>query len=399
MADRAPLLARVFDELPVGIAIIDPDLRLRDCNPIWVTFVETFTETTSNDIVPGRTLWEISPATADYLEPLLRRVLKGEKIRRDGIRLEKGGLVTYWDLFFEPLYEGGEITGVIDITTEATSRVRSAQLAAEREATFRQIFEATSDAVIITDPETSLVVEANPACCRMHGYTHDEFVGLHPTTFIHPNSHYLFAEYEATTRAGRTFRSRATDVRKDGTLIPIEVSGSMGDYGGRQMLIAVVRDISEQLRSEAALEEAAKERALEVGMLLEVSNNIASTRDIGVLLDLVLERLRPVIAYSAAAVMVLDDDDSLRLLKYRGPREKTTWDGPQPLASMPFCEKVIRRRLPNVISNAYTADNEAAEYRKWQRRGGEDLPLHSRSWMGIPLLVNDNPIGLIGFTH
>ena len=76
------------------------------------------------------------------------------------------------------------------------------------------------------------MVEANPACCRMHGYTHDEFVGLHPTAFVHPDSLHLFAEYIEATKAGRPFRTRAMDVKKDGTPIQIEVSGSMGDYGG-----------------------------------------------------------------------------------------------------------------------------------------------------------------------
>jgi PAS domain S-box-containing protein len=34
--------------------------------------------------------------------------------------------------------------------------------------------------------KTGLVVEANPAACTMHGYTREEFIGMHPTRFIHP---------------------------------------------------------------------------------------------------------------------------------------------------------------------------------------------------------------------
>src|SRR4051812_42539081 len=57
----------------------------------------------------------------------------------------------------------------------------------EREAQYRAIFEATTDGLVINDPESGVVVEANPAACRMHGYSYDEFIGLHPTDFIHPD--------------------------------------------------------------------------------------------------------------------------------------------------------------------------------------------------------------------
>ena len=53
---------------------------------------------------------------------------------------------------------------------------------------YRSIFDAANDGLIINDLETGLVVEANPAACRMHGYTRDEFIGLQLTAFIHPDS-------------------------------------------------------------------------------------------------------------------------------------------------------------------------------------------------------------------
>src|SRR5688500_17848519 len=67
--------------------------------------------------------------------------------------------------------------------------------AKEREQQYQSIFETVIDGLIINDLETGLVVEANPAACTMHGYTRDEFIGLHPTRFIHPDSHELFNEY------------------------------------------------------------------------------------------------------------------------------------------------------------------------------------------------------------
>ena len=95
----------------------------------------------------------------------------------------------------------------------------------EREQQYRAIFEATSDGLIINDIETGVIVEANPAACRMHGYTYDEFVGRRPHDIIHPDDHRLFGEFIQIVRAGGRFRGRARDIRKDGSLLYVEVMG------------------------------------------------------------------------------------------------------------------------------------------------------------------------------
>jgi len=124
----------------------------------------------------------------------------------------------------------------------------------EREHQYRAIFEATSDGLVINDAETGIVLEANPAFCRMHGYT--QMVGLHPSSFIHPDSHQLFEQYIQTVRQGGEFRTQAKDVRRDGTVFDVEVLGRGFTYRGRPALLGVVRDITEQL-SQARLREVA----------------------------------------------------------------------------------------------------------------------------------------------
>ena len=96
----------------------------------------------------------------------------------------------------------------------------------EREEQYRRIFEATSDGLIINDFDTGLVVEVNPAFCRMHGYEYDELIGIHPTMFIHPDDHHLFAEYIDAVSEGREFRARAREIHKDGSIFYVEVHGT-----------------------------------------------------------------------------------------------------------------------------------------------------------------------------
>jgi PAS domain S-box-containing protein len=74
--------------------------------------------------------------------------------------------------------------------------------------------------------------------------------GMHPTQFIHPDSHHLFDEFVRVARAGGEFRCRAQDVRRDGTVFDVEVTGRSFTYQGRPALLGVVRDMSAQTYSE-----------------------------------------------------------------------------------------------------------------------------------------------------
>ena len=64
----------------------------------------------------------------------------------------------------------------------------------DTEGIYQSIFNATVDGKIINDLESGLVVEANPAACRMHGYTREEFIGLQLITCVHPDSQYAFSD-------------------------------------------------------------------------------------------------------------------------------------------------------------------------------------------------------------
>src|SRR5450759_2232244 len=83
------------------------------------------------------------------------------------------------------------------------SRVPHNQITSEDE--YRTIFEAASDGLVIYDIELGLVVDANPAACKMHGYTRQEFVGLNQTVFMSPESHILFREHIRTAEPGGEF--------------------------------------------------------------------------------------------------------------------------------------------------------------------------------------------------
>src|SRR5581483_4918154 len=113
-----------------------------------------------------------------------------------------------WQIPVESDDELGQLADSFNMMT-AEIRQRDATLR-EREEQYRSIFESTTDGIIITARDGT-VVAANRATCEMHGYALDEFLALDPRQFIHPDDHHLFRRFMDEVFAGREYRSRARD--------------------------------------------------------------------------------------------------------------------------------------------------------------------------------------------
>ncbi len=150
--------------------------------------------------------------------------------------------------------DSGKPIRMVGSMFDLTERIEAEEKLRVQEAQYRSIFQSTSDAILIFDFDGRLI-EVNPAGCRMHGYSYEEFLGIHGTQFVHPQDHHKFDDFVRQVRAGETFHVEAQHVRKDGQPISIQVTGTSFVFGGRSALLAVVRDITEEKRATAALRE------------------------------------------------------------------------------------------------------------------------------------------------
>jgi len=121
------LLERLFDRMPMGIAVIDREYRIQRYNPTWDEYAERYAPRSAAPLVPGVRYFDHLPGTEPIVMPLFERVLSGETIQQDGVRLESEGIVTYWDTVLTPLIEDGQVVGILNVTVDATGRVEAWQ--------------------------------------------------------------------------------------------------------------------------------------------------------------------------------------------------------------------------------------------------------------------------------
>jgi len=130
----------------------------------------------------------------------------------------------------------------------------------ESEETVRGLVETSTDAIISAD-EGGRITLWNKAAERIFGYTKDEALGGSLEMLVpeeHREGHIKgFKRYIETGEArliGKTTELEA--LRKDGTIIPVELSLSALRTDSSPVFTGVIRDISERRRAEEAIREA-----------------------------------------------------------------------------------------------------------------------------------------------
>ncbi|MDO8689586.1 MAG: diguanylate cyclase, partial [Dehalococcoidia bacterium] len=149
----------------------------------------------------------------------------------------------------------------------AVERSRAEESLREREEKFRIITSTAHDAIIIMDSK-GRTTYWNAAAEAIFGYSREEALGVPAHELLAPGGEETdimgaLNNYEATKEigiVGRTFDASAR--RKDGTQFPAEVSVSAVQLRGEWNYIGIVRDISERILAEEAIEKLAYYDAL-----------------------------------------------------------------------------------------------------------------------------------------
>ena len=128
------------------------------------------------------------------------------------------------------------------------------------EATYQALFEASPDAVLVLDPETETVLDANAPARALYGRTHGDLVGS-TMKGASPDASTGEAVVARMKASGGSAQFESVHRRHDGTLFDVAIRASLVDLGDRTVILSVNRDVTTRNRAEAALRVSASRAA------------------------------------------------------------------------------------------------------------------------------------------
>ena len=125
---------------------------------------------------------------------------------------------------------------------------------------FKKIMDDSNDAIFIIDTESSQYRYFNERACLLLGYTHDELSQLSVTNVAtHLTNMDVWHQRAELVRSNNGLIFETNYLRKDGTILPVEVSAKSLEYEQGETVVAFVRDITERKRSEQERERLIRE--------------------------------------------------------------------------------------------------------------------------------------------
>ena len=144
--------------------------------------------------------------------------------------------------------EQGKIIQSRSTCREITIRKMTETALRESEERFRLLSDAAEEGIVIHDG--GIIVEVNEAYARMFGYKASELIGISAEKLLTPDSWQTIMHNIST---GCDTPYEITGVRRDGSILYCSNVGKPFKYQGKNLRVAVVRDMSEQKKTEKAL--------------------------------------------------------------------------------------------------------------------------------------------------
>jgi PAS domain S-box-containing protein len=148
----------------------------------------------------------------------------------------------------------GKPSGMISVT-DITQRKIAEEALLESEIRYRSLFQNSSDIITINDIN-QIVKYVSPSVTRILGYSQDEFLGINPMDFIHPDDLEImekaFDEVISRENDGKPTQYRFRHANGNWVFletVSVNLFGQMGIDG----VIATSRDITERIKSEETL--------------------------------------------------------------------------------------------------------------------------------------------------
>jgi PAS domain S-box-containing protein len=246
---------------------------------------------------------------------------------------------------------------------------------------YHDLFEHAGDLILIVDLPTLRILDANKQVLHRLGYSRSELLNLKidQIEILEAIDSLSPLAWESTGSGTRMYKCHYR--RKDGSLMPAEVSSRLFVRDDRELLHHIVRDITKNLLAEQIL--AKQNEALQA--LYNGALDISSHLEMSGLLRRIMKRATDLLEADRGGGIYLYDADEgvLRLVETEGidqERANVTLKPNEGLSG-----RVFRSSQPLIVN----------DYTNWEGRAAVLIPDPPSAMMGVPLFSQGKTIGVL----
>ena len=237
----------IFDGSIDGMVLWDEDLRVVDVNDAFVRMTGL-----ARDEVVGRH-WSERADAQDFarLLALIRGALDNRMGEATTTVTRADGSLFEIEVRYLPVHLG-ERRHALGIGRDVSERLRQERALQRSEAQYRDIFNASADALVLRDAAFR-IVDVNATYESMSGYSREEVIGVDRVLANPPDAGATIRGLHAQALGGTPITLETELVRRDGRRYALELRGVPIEHRGEPHVLYIGRDITVAKRALAAL--------------------------------------------------------------------------------------------------------------------------------------------------
>ncbi len=239
----------VFDSITDLVSVLDSDYRIIRVNRPFAKYLGVEPQ----DLI-GKKCHQVMHGTDKPVSycPIAKSIHIKKPVHKEvyDSRLNKHFMIS-----LSPILDvDGNVQSIVHIMRDITARKKTEAKLRESEEKYRKLIETSNDAIFLADTESGIIFDANKRSEELLGMPLNKIIGMHQTE-LHPkeereNYREIFQKHVKESNA---FISDLLVVHKSGRKIPVDISASMIEIGGKAVLQGVFRDITERKKAEEEL--------------------------------------------------------------------------------------------------------------------------------------------------
>lgn len=152
-------------------------------------------------------------------------------------------------IFYIPV--GSLILIIVLVGLAYLRRKRKDEIALQKsEEQYRKLFETANDAIIIFDPHTQNIIDANHRACELYKFSREEIIGI-GLEKLSDDKKYLDKMLNEISKNGRVGKIETSHLTKDRSEIFVVANAAAIEYNSKKAILTIFHDVTEQKQAEA----------------------------------------------------------------------------------------------------------------------------------------------------
>jgi PAS domain S-box-containing protein len=261
---------------------------------------------------------------------------------------------------------------------------------------FQNLVETMNEGLAIVD-ENMILTYVNPRLSQMLGYAQEEMISQHvDNIFDQENLKIVIAQFEKRKK-GHEESYTVNLLRKDGTGLQSLVAPAVVFDENEEFIhsIAVISDISEQVRIHRLLDMRVSKRRQEISSLMDVSCILVSPISFHDQLKNILEKLGVVINFDGLSVLLRKENLLIAETFQMQLTQEKSEELVQPFIQPDLVDARYWKNEDLIFPDVRSQFKDASEYLSLTESVFSFVPPEMVSWIGIPIKSRRTLVGVL----